>query len=499
MNGFLATWKARATRALVAPLVLAGVVCTAPAGAQDLEFLSFGTGPTGSSYFPVGGFIANAISYPPGSRLCDKGGSCGVPGLIAVAQTTQGSLNNLDRMRAGTLRTALAQADHAYWSYHGTGPFAERGALTDLRAVARIFNQSIHIVTLADAPIDTVYDLEGVRLAVGPVESGPTAEQQLLFGAYGLDPEAVELVYMKPGPAADALAAGEIDAMMVLGGAPMPLISRLSQRLDIKLLPIVGGPAELLAEETPFFNPATIPAGAYTGMEFPVPTLDVGAVWVVSAALPEELVYGLTRAYWAPQTQTFLDENLPTRLRISPNEALANLGIPFHAGAAGYYFDSGMTDEAFETEADPAAVTGDAGETVVVIEEETVVEGPSPESLAVEQAAEAAAIAATEAAEAAEAAAIAATEAAEAAEEKADAALQVAEEAAEQAAETAAAGEALAEGVAAVEEEVLATHMTREAEDDDDDHDDDEDEDDHGGHPEMPAGWQWFPGDPRGR
>ena len=54
-----------------------------PAHAQDLSFFTIGTGGTAATYYPVGGVIANAISNPPGSRACDEGGSCGVPGLIA--------------------------------------------------------------------------------------------------------------------------------------------------------------------------------------------------------------------------------------------------------------------------------------------------------------------------------------------------------------------------------------------------------------------------------
>ena len=46
----------------------------------DLSFFTIGTGGTAYTYYPVGGMIANAISKPPGSRECGKGGSCGVEG-----------------------------------------------------------------------------------------------------------------------------------------------------------------------------------------------------------------------------------------------------------------------------------------------------------------------------------------------------------------------------------------------------------------------------------
>src|SRR5215468_2586904 len=63
---------------------------------DESRFFRIGTGPTTGNYFTIGGIIANAISNPPGSSPCEKGGSCGVPGLIASAETTQGSVQNVE-------------------------------------------------------------------------------------------------------------------------------------------------------------------------------------------------------------------------------------------------------------------------------------------------------------------------------------------------------------------------------------------------------------------
>ena len=64
--------------------------------AQELKFFTIGTGGTAYTYYPVGGMIANAISKPPGSRECGKGGSCGVPNLIASAVSSRGSVDNVN-------------------------------------------------------------------------------------------------------------------------------------------------------------------------------------------------------------------------------------------------------------------------------------------------------------------------------------------------------------------------------------------------------------------
>lgn len=63
-------------------LLAAATALTPVAQAADMQFFRIGSGSAGGSYFPIAGLIANAISNPPGSRPCDKGGSCGVPGLF---------------------------------------------------------------------------------------------------------------------------------------------------------------------------------------------------------------------------------------------------------------------------------------------------------------------------------------------------------------------------------------------------------------------------------
>ena len=68
MNKYLRTAALAATSTLLLAL---------PMKAQELNFFTIGTGGTAYTYYPVGGVIANAISKPPGSRECGKGGSCG--------------------------------------------------------------------------------------------------------------------------------------------------------------------------------------------------------------------------------------------------------------------------------------------------------------------------------------------------------------------------------------------------------------------------------------
>ena len=128
------------TAAAIATALTSGV-----AAAQDPTFFRIGTGSAGGTYFPIGGTIANGISAPPGSRPCDEGGQCGVPGLIAIAQSTTASVFNNTAVQNGELEAGMAAADVTRSMYLGEDKF-EGKPHDKLRIVANLFPEDLHLV-----------------------------------------------------------------------------------------------------------------------------------------------------------------------------------------------------------------------------------------------------------------------------------------------------------------------------------------------------------------
>lgn len=318
-------------------LLLAG-----SAAAQETTYFRIGTGSTGETHFPIGGLIANAISNPPGSRECSKGGSCGVPGLIAVAQSTNGAVANIEALADGRLEAALAQSDVAYWAFHGTGPYKGKGAVENLRAIAMLYPDSMHLLVRRDSGIASVADLKGKRVSLGETGSGTLIDATAVLRAYGLKTTDVTASNLRPGAAADALAKGDLDAFFVIDGPPVPTVAELARLLPITLVPIEGPAAEQVRRDHPFMVAGTIPGDVYEGVDQPVPTLDVAILLLVSAQVPEETAYGITRALWHPSTQKLLAQGHPRGKMIRLEAATESMGIPLHAGAAAYYFDAGL-------------------------------------------------------------------------------------------------------------------------------------------------------------
>ena len=325
------------SRLRIVAAVLCGLVLAGAAAAQDLRFFQLGTGPTGETRFPIGGLIANALSNPPGSRECDRGGSCGVPGLVAVAKSTNGSAANIEALRTRRLDAALVHADIAFWANHGVGPYKGKPVVS-LRGIAMIYPETLHLVARADAGIATVKDLRGKRVSLGEADSALAGHGRLILAAWGVAERQVRQTPMKALAAAEALAAGKLDAFLAMDGAPLALVADLARTTPVVLVPLNGGPAERIRAQHPFLVAGEIAAGTYEGQTEAVPTLAVGVALLTAAEADPTLIFGVTRALWHPSTQKLLAQGNPRgRLVRLDAGALPRMGIPLHPGAAAFY------------------------------------------------------------------------------------------------------------------------------------------------------------------
>ena len=329
---------------IVKTAAVAAIVLASAAGgamAQDLKFFTIGTGGTAATYYPVGGVIANAISNPPGSRGCDEGGSCGVPGLIASAVSSRGSVDNVNAIVSGLRNSGFAQSDVAFWAYTGTGTMEGQAPATDLRAIAALFPEHIHLVVLADSGINSVADLAGKRVSLDEPGSGTFVDANLILEANGLTEGSFTAEALKPDASGDALRNGQIDAFFFVGGYPTGAIVELASAVKIKLVPINGPGAEALIEKYGFFSASDIPDGAYEGVAA-TPTVAVGAQWITSAKEDEALIYEITKALWNDKTRVLLDVGHAKGKSITAATALNGIGIPLHPGAEKFYKEAGL-------------------------------------------------------------------------------------------------------------------------------------------------------------
>ena len=309
--------------------------------AQELKFFTIGTGGTAYTYYPVGGMIANAISKPPGSRECGKGGSCGVPNLIASAVSSRGSVDNVNAIISGLRNSGFAQSDVAYWAYTGTGTMEGKEPAKDLRTIAALFQEHIHLVALKKSNINSVKDLKGKRVSLDEPGSGTYVDAKLILESNGLSTSDVKAEALKGKAATDALRNGKVDAIFVVAGFPTGAIVELASAVDVKLVPIDGAGAKALTSKYGFFSQRPIPSGTYEGVD-QVNTVAVGAQWFTSAKEDNELIYQITKALWNKESRKLMDVGHAKGKTITPDTALSGVGVPLHPGAEKFYKEAGL-------------------------------------------------------------------------------------------------------------------------------------------------------------
>jgi len=322
-----------------AGLALAGLVPGRARG-QEMRLFRIGTGGIAGTYYPIGGLIAAVISQPPGARTCEEGGSCGVPGLVAIVQSSNGSVDNVDGIADGRLESGFVQSDIAYGAYTGTGAFADREAVPGLRALASLYVESMQLVVRAESGIDTVADLRGRRVSLDSRGSGTQIDALLVLAAFGLGVEDVDALYVKPEQSIRLMAAGELDAFFIVAGYPTPSVLETTGEQGARLVPIDGPEIDALIEQYPFFSHNLIPPGLYRGVPA-TPTLAVLAQWLVHERLDANLAHDITAALWHPTHRSVLDTGHVKGREITLETALDGLGIPLHPGAERFYREIG--------------------------------------------------------------------------------------------------------------------------------------------------------------
>lgn len=325
-------------------VTLALSLAAGPALAQDPTFFRIGTGSAGGTYFPIGGTIANGISAPPGARPCDKGGQCGVPGLIAIAQSTTASVFNNTAVQNGELEAGMAAADVTRSMYLGEGKFDGKPH-EKLRIVANLYPEDLHLVLPEGQSVDSLADLKGKRVGIAQAGSGTQVAVEMMLGEWGVNRDNMDEAELNNSQSAERLADGQLDAYFYAAGWPVSAMVQLATTKGMELHSFTEDDLKKINDLIPAYIPSSIPAGVYEGVDYEVKTPAVSALLVVSSDLSEELVYGITKALWNDNTRKLLDNGHAKGKQITPDTALdgvAALGVPLHAGAEKFYKEAGL-------------------------------------------------------------------------------------------------------------------------------------------------------------
>ena len=312
---------------VVLAMVMALALVACGGGAASTK-MTMGTGGTSGTYYGYGGVLGQYIKNHAG--------------IDVTVVSTDGSKANIQGIAAGDYQLGTVQSDVMAYAWEGSRSFEEDGKVDSFRVVAGLYAESVQLVTM-DPEIKSVADLAGKSVSIGAPGSGVYFNAIDVLTAAGLTEDDIKAQYQSFADSADALKDGKIDAAFIVAGAPTPAITELCTTNAAYLVPIDGEVAEALFSSCPFYTTYTIPAGTYAGQEEDVQTVTVKATLIVSASASEDDVYKLTAAIF-DNIEAITAENAKGA-ELSIENATSGMTAPFHAGAAKYFAEKGVSVE----------------------------------------------------------------------------------------------------------------------------------------------------------
>jgi uncharacterized protein len=280
--------------------------------------LTLATGGTQGVYFALGDALANAWQQ----RL----------DLDArpVVLPTAGSVDNLQLLAAGRADVVFSQVDTAA-DQLARSP---AGDPRTPRALARIYDDAVHVVVPASSSVTALAQLRGARVSIGAADSGVVFVAERLLGIAGLSAQTdFHAVHLGINESVAALGRGEIDAFFWSGGLPTQGVADLAASLPIRLLDLHDIVSDMRARY-PVYAAGTVPAATY-GIPEPITTLLVRNFLLVPAVLPDDLADALVQAMFAAQEE--LTAASPAALTIDLRAAIGTQPVPLHPGAERFF------------------------------------------------------------------------------------------------------------------------------------------------------------------
>jgi len=184
---------------------------------------------------------------------------------IAV-KTSQGSIENFKRlMEQKEANVTFLQEDVLV---HQQLKDLEEGTdnIENIRILLPLGSEEIHLVSRTDLGIETIEDLEGMRVVVGTKDQGTYITASLIKEMTGVGWEDVSIPFDK---VVDALANSEIDAFFFVGSYPVAKLAGLPENSNFKLIPLTHDRLEEI------YYRATIPANTYPWLKEDIETFSL--------------------------------------------------------------------------------------------------------------------------------------------------------------------------------------------------------------------------------
>jgi len=313
-------------RRAVYAIVFAGIACVFPADAATT--ITIGTAGVMGVYHPLGRAVCRMVNV---TRKLHK--------LRCAVEPSEGSVANIRDVMSGDVDVGIAQSDVQFYAREGQGPFKDKPQ-AKLRALFGVHAEMLNVMAREDAHVTRIENLRGKRVGVGTPGSGTRVTMDLVLQALGIGTSEIKAAELDFAELAPALCENKIDAFALVAGHPNPILQDAANGCRTRIVGVSGEAIGKLVASRPYYAKTQVPAHLYKGTDIAQPTLGTMATLVVSADMPDEIAYAITKAVF----DNFDDFRKlhPALGSLTKREALQGETVPFHPGAVRYFKEAGL-------------------------------------------------------------------------------------------------------------------------------------------------------------
>jgi TRAP transporter TAXI family solute receptor len=293
--------------------------------------ITIGTGGETGLYYPIGAALSKFINATESTH-----------GLKLSAETTAGSVYNINAVMSGDLDFGIAQSDRQFQAYEGIADWKNIGKQEALRSLFSLHAEIVTLVASEESRIKSFEELKGKVVNIGDHGSGHRGNALDILASAGINWERdLRPVSFKASEAPKMLQKGRIDAFFYTVGHPNEAILEATRGFKkVRLIPIARN--EKFLRKHPYYQPAVIPHDLYPLAlnNEDIDSLGVLTTVVTSNRTPVEVVYKITKEIF--ERIEDLKKLHPSLASLSKASMLKGLTAPIHEGALKYYKEKGF-------------------------------------------------------------------------------------------------------------------------------------------------------------
>jgi TRAP transporter TAXI family solute receptor len=249
-----------------------------------------------------------------------------------IMRPTEGPAENLKLLESGEIELAFVTLGVAQQGWSGIGDWTQGEQFRSARALFPMYDTPFQFVVMSDSDIQTVAGLSGRQIGIGPQGGTGGIYTPLVFKALKTGASFATGSWTEQ---AALLSARKLDAMVVAAGVPVPEVSALEAKGNVRYLTLAPGEITAVRLALPELASPHIAGRHLPVAAASLPDVGVYNFAVARADLPDDLVYAILDTVFGEHDEMM--QIHPAASETVPANFTRNTILPFHAGAARWY------------------------------------------------------------------------------------------------------------------------------------------------------------------